>query len=232
MAPLLGLVHSPAGDALCASSGQDPVGANAMPKSVCIIQGHPYSDGKRLCHALAMSYARGARSKGAKVETIDLGAMEVSLLRNPDDFKSAPPRPIKEAQEAVTRCEHLAVIYPLWLGTMPALVKAFFEQLSRNDFAISEGSGAWPRQMLKGRSARVIVTMGMPAAAYRLVFGAHGVKGFESGILAMSGFKPVNDTLIGGVFDISKKRAMALFARMEQLGAKDVAVSRRAARAA
>jgi hypothetical protein len=52
------------------------------------------------------------------------------------------------------------------------------------------------------------------------------------GANAMSGFKPVNDTLIGGVFDISKKRAMALFARMEHLGAKDVAVSRRAARAA
>jgi putative NADPH-quinone reductase len=53
--------------------------------------------------------------------------------------------------------------------------------------------------MLKGRSAHVIVTMGMPATAYRLAFGAHGVKGFESGILGMAGINPIRETLIGGV---------------------------------
>lgn len=201
-----------------------------MPRNICLIQGHPYSDGKRLCHALAASYARGARSSGAKVETVDLGAMEIPLLRNPDDFKSAPPRAIKEAQEAVTRCDHLAVIYPLWLGTMPAVVKAFFEQLSRNEFAISEGEGGgWPRKMLKGRSARVIVTMGMPAAAYKLFFGAHGVKSFESGILSMSGFKPVRETLIGGVGAVKKARADKLLATMAELGTRDSSVSRRRA---
>lgn len=195
-----------------------------MAKNICIVQGHPYSDGKRLCHALAASYAAGARKAGATVETVDLGVMDIAMLRNPEDFASPPGEPIRKAQDAISRCHHLLVIYPLWLGTMPALVKAFFEQLSRNEFAIAAGGKGWPRQMLKGRSARVVVTMGMPAAAYRVFFGAHGVKGFESGVLGMAGFKPVRETLIGAAGAVNKKRADTLFARMRALGAKDAGV--------
>jgi putative NADPH-quinone reductase len=195
-----------------------------MPKNICIIQGHPYSDGNRLCHALAKSYADGAKKAGARVETVDLGVMEIPLLRNPADFLAPPSAQIVKAQEAVTRAHHIAVIYPLWLGTMPAVVKAFFEQLSRNQFAIAapESGKGWPRKMLKGRSARVVVTMGMPATAYKVVFGAHGVRGFESGILGMAGFGPVRETLIGGAGDVKKKRAEKLFGRMRELAVQDV----------
>lgn len=192
-----------------------------MAKNICVVQGHPYSDGKRLCHSLAASYAAGARAAGARIETIDLGVIDIPILRNPDDFSTAPGDAIRKAQDAVSRCHHLMVIYPLWLGAMPALTKAFFEQLSRNEFSIGASGKGWPRQMLKGRSARVVVTMGMPAAAYRMFFGAHGVKGFESGVLGMAGFKPVRETLIGGAGALKQNRADALFARMRRLGAKD-----------
>src|SRR6185503_6276168 len=143
--------------------------------------------------------------------TIDIGAMNVGMRRDPREFAAPPPGPVKSAQEASKASHHLVIIYPLWLGTMPAVVKAFFEQLSRNNFAIAtdEKSG-WPRQMLKGKSARVIVTMGMPAAAYKLFFGAHGVRGFESSILGMAGIKPIRETLIGGVGALSRNNAEAL----------------------
>jgi hypothetical protein len=62
--------------------------------------------------------------------------------------------------------------------------------------------------------------MGMPAAAYKIIFGGAGVKGFETGILGMSGFKPVRETLIGGAYNLSDKRAASLFGRMRALGAK------------
>jgi putative NADPH-quinone reductase len=106
---------------------------------------------------------------------------------------------------------------------MPAVVKAFFEQVCRKGFAIEANEkGGWPRQMLKGRSARVIVTMGMPAAAYKLIFGAHGVRGFESGILGMAGIKPIRETLVGAVDALNRNRTEALLARMRRLG-KDLA---------
>jgi putative NADPH-quinone reductase len=102
---------------------------------------------------------------------------------------------------------------------MPAVVKAFFEQLCRKGFAIeADAKGGWPKQMLKGRSARVIVTMGMPAAAYKMVFGAQGVRGFESGILGMAGIKPIRETLIGAVGTLNRNRSEALLARIRRLG--------------
>jgi putative NADPH-quinone reductase len=191
-----------------------------MEKTVCILQGHPHS-AKHLCHAVAEAYSDGAKAAGARVRRIDLGKIDIPMLRNPADFALPPPEQIVAAQQAVAASNHLVVIYPLWLGTMPAVVKAFFEQLSRNEFAIkADAKGGWPRQMLKGKSARVIVTMGMPAAAYKLMFGAHGVRGFESGILGMAGIAPVRETLIGGVGTLNRTKAEALLARMRRLGEK------------
>lgn len=190
-----------------------------MNRTVCVLQGHPHGEGKHLCHAIADAYADGAKSAGAKIKRIDLGAMDIPMLRNPADFGKPPIESVVAAQQAIKASQHLVVVYPLWLGTMPAVVKAFFEQLCRNKFAIeADAKGGWPHQMLKGKSARVIVTMGMPAAAYKLMFGAHGVRGFESSILGMGGIKPIRETLIGGVGALSRDKSEALLARMRKLG--------------
>ena len=34
--------------------------------------------------------------------------------------------------------EHLVIVFPLWLGDMPAVLKGFFEQVLRPGFAIGE----------------------------------------------------------------------------------------------
>ncbi len=192
-----------------------------MPKNICLIQGHPHHDPAHFCHALGKAYEEGARSAGSKIEWLTLASMDIQFLRNPDDFAAPPPVEILEAQKKIKAADHVCIIYPLWLGTMPALVKAFFEQLSRHEFAISnnENSG-WPRKMLKGKSARVVVTMGMPSAAYKIFFGAHGVKGFESAILGISGFKPIRDSLIGGVGGLSTRQAERHLIRMRTYGAR------------
>lgn len=189
-------------------------------KSVCIIDGHPDKARKHLCHAIADAYAKGARGAGLQTSRLDLATLDIPFVRVPADFAKPPPKAILNCQKAVKAADHLVVVYPLWLGSMPALVKAFFEQLARNEFAIGANEkGGWPRKMLKGKSARVIVTMGMPSAAYKIFLGAHGVKSFESAVLGMSGFKPIRETLIGGVGAWSDQRANALLARIEAMGA-------------
>jgi putative NADPH-quinone reductase len=192
-----------------------------MTETVCIIQGHSHGETRHLCHAIADAYADGAQTTGAQVRRIDLGDLPISVMRNPAEFVTAPPPDIVAAQETIKASQHLVIIYPLWLGTMPALVKAFFEQLCRGGFAIeADPKGGWPKQMLKGRSARVIVTMGMPAMAYKLLFGAHGVRGFESSILGMAGIKPIRETLIGSVGALSRLKADALLERVRKLGSQ------------
>lgn len=190
-----------------------------MTRSVCILQGHPQPTGKHLCHAIGEAYAKGAREAGADVSIVDIGAIDVPMLRNPEDFVSAPPPQIIAAQEAISNAQHLVVIFPLWLGTMPALVKAFFEQLSRNGFAIRAQDGSqWPQQMLKGKSARIIVTMGMPSFAFRWMFGAHGVRTLSKSVLEMSGIKPVRETFVGGVGALNPSSSAKLLERFRLLG--------------
>ena len=114
--------------------------------------------------------------------------------------------------------EHLVILYPLWLGDVPAVLKGFLEQVARPGFAIGEGKG-FPQGLLKGRSARVIVTMGMPGLFYEIVYRAHSLKSLERNILNFAGIKPVRHTIIGTVEAGAEHRAKWL-ERVRRLGRK------------
>lgn len=92
-------------------------------------------------------------------------------------------RPDAEAQEQIAWAEHLVMLYPLWLGDMPPLFKAFLEQTLRPAFAFRYGSRMMPDKLLTGRSAHVIVIMEMPGFFYESFYRAHSVKSFERSIL-------------------------------------------------
>ena len=49
---------------------------------------------------------------------------------------------------------------------MPALLKGFFKQAVRPGFAFKTGNRGWGG-LPKGRSARIVITTGMPALIYR-----------------------------------------------------------------
>lgn len=186
---------------------------------ICLINGHPDPDPARFCHAVADAYQDGADAAGHRVERVELGVLDTPFLTRAADFDAPPPQVIQMVQAKIARCQHLVLIYPLWMGTLPAKLKAFFEQLARGGFLL-DASGAeneWPQKKMVGKSARVIVTMGMPGIAYRLVFGSHSVKGLEAGVLRMSGFKPVRDSIFGGV-EMGAKRRERLLALARALG--------------
>lgn len=167
-------------------------------RKILIIDGHPDADRGRFIHALADAYAAGATDSGHEVRRIELATLDFPILRSREDWTDGTPVPaIREAQEAIRRADHILFFYPLWLGDVPALLKAFLEQVARPGFALAEGT--MPKPLLKGRSARLVVTMGMPAFFYRFYYGAHSVKSFERNILRLAGIAPVAHTLIGGV---------------------------------
>ena len=170
-----------------------------MAKRIVIILGHPDTCPERLVRALAAAYAEGARAAGHDVRIIDIAAMEFPLLRTKHEFdEGAVPQSIREAQTTISWAQHLVIFYPLWLGTMPALLHAFFEQTFRPGFAAAPGNkGETWKKLLSGRSARIVVTMGMPALVYRWFFRAHALKGLERNLLGFAGIGPIKKTLYG-----------------------------------
>jgi putative NADPH-quinone reductase len=103
----------------------------------------------------------------------------------------------RQTQAAIAWANHLVILYPLWLGAMPALLKGFLEQVLRPGFAFEYRSKGMPKKLLTGKSARIVVTMGMPALVYRWYFGAHSLKSLERNILRFVGIGPIRASLIG-----------------------------------
>lgn len=172
-----------------------------MKKRILIVQGHPSREQSHLGHALAAAYREGAIAGGHEVRQADVALLDFPLLREAEDWsKGATPAALQAAQADIGWADHLVVIYPLWTGMVPAVTKAFFEQVARPGFAFKmrpNGKGLAPSW--KGKSARVVVTLGMPAWFYRLVHGAIGVRAFNRDLLGMVGIKPARTTYIGSV---------------------------------
>ena len=190
-----------------------------MPRRVAIIQGHPDPAGNRFCHALAGAYAEGARIAGHHVARVEIARLDFPLLRTQEEFETGSiPEVLAPARDAIVSAQHLLIVFPLWHGTMPALLKAFVEQVMRPGVALDYGKGGFPKGLLAGRSARLVVTMGMPALIYRWYFRAHGVRGLERSVLQFSGIKPVHETLLGMVQDADDGRRQRWLARMKSYG--------------
>lgn len=190
-----------------------------MAKHIVIIQGHPDGASRHFCHALADEYAKGAQDASHEARRLDVAQLDFPLLRTKEDFeKGEPPAAIKEAQEAMKEADHLVIVYPLWLGSMPALLKAFLEQVLRPGFAFEYQSRGMPKKLLIGTSARVVVTMGMPASVYRWVYFAHSLRSLKRNILAFCGIAPIRSTLIGNVEGMSDRQRMEWLDEVRGLG--------------
>lgn len=194
-----------------------------MPKQIAIIQGHPDPAGGHLCHALADAYGEGATAAGHEVVRIEAAQLDFPWLRSQQEFEAGElPESLLPARDAIVRAKHLVIVFPLWLGTMPAILKAFFEQIMRPGIAFAYRERGFPKRLLAGRSARIVVTMGMPAFLYRWYFGGHGLRGLERSILRFTGIKPVRETILGMVGDTSDARRRRWLDQMRDYGRRAI----------
>ena len=193
-------------------------GSASHARRILLIQGHPDPALTHFGHALAEAYAAAAREAGHQVENLYVAQLDFPLLRTKAEWDSGEvPPALRPAQQAIQDAEHIVIFFPLWLGGMPALLKGFLEQTLRPGFGFKPNAGL-SGGLLTGRTARVIVTMGMPAFVFRWWFGAASVKALRRNILNFGGIRPVRETFVGGVGELSPAKAATHFAAMRALG--------------
>ena len=56
-----------------------------------------------------------------------------------------------------------------------------------------------PKKLLTEKTARIVVTMGMPALFYRWYYRAHSLEVLERNVLRFSGIGPISVNLVGGL---------------------------------
>lgn len=193
-----------------------------MERRILIIDGHPDPAPERFVHALADAYRDGATTARYQVRCIRVADLGFSLLRTQADYEHGEPsESIRRCQAEIEWATHVVILYPLWLGSMPAVFKGLLEQVLRPGFAFSTRKlGRSPVKFQRHKSARIIVTMGMPAFVYRWFYRAHSVRSLRRNILRFVGFGRVRATLIGGVGTLDKASRKKYLARIRKLGKK------------
>jgi len=189
-----------------------------MTKKILVVLGHP--DEGSFCVALAQAYVDGAKQSGAEVRELVIRELQFDpiLHHGYREIQQLEPDLVK-AQDAVRWADHLVFVYPTWWGAMPALLKGFFERMWLPGFGYKfrEKGMMWDK-LLKGKSARLIVTMGNYPILYRLIFGACGHRLMRQGILGFCGVKPVKITSIGSMMNASDIRRKQWVEEVQALG--------------
>jgi putative NADPH-quinone reductase len=149
---------------------------------ILTLQGHPDPSAPHLCHALEAAYAEGATQAGRTVRRVDVAKLDFPLLRSQQDWEHGTlPPSLLQAQEDLAWASHLVLFFPLWLGDMPALFKGFLEQVARPGFAFKgDATNPFAQKGLKGKSARVVVTLVFPCAQRQIAGAQH--PGFRRGV--------------------------------------------------
>lgn len=184
---------------------------------IVVIVGNPLRES--YCEALGQAYFHGATRGGHEARLFTLATMEFdAILRGGYREAQALEPDLVAAREAFLASDHVVFVFPLWLGDMPALMKGFLERLTQPDLLKAHGGGNASWKMFKGKSARVIMTMGMPGWFYRWYYGAHALKLLTRNILHFTGISPVRSSIFGMIEAVGDAKRRQWLREVEALG--------------
>ena len=185
---------------------------------IAIVVGNPMPDS--YCEALGEAYRRGAESAGHEAKLLTLAKMNFDPVLREGYRRAQPLEPdLLVARQALLASEHWVLVFPLWCGDMPAILKGFIERVLQPDLLAIQASGgkaSW--KIFKGKSARIVMTMGMPGWFYRWYYGAHALKLLKRNILHFCGVAPVRATIHGMIEGVSDDRRKEWLREIEALG--------------
>ncbi|MCH2034542.1 MAG: NAD(P)H-dependent oxidoreductase [Tenacibaculum sp.] len=188
--------------------------------NVLIINGHP--DKESFNNALSESYYNGAKSSTTQVEVINLRDLEFNPILQYGYRKRTELEPdLKIAIEKIKNADHLVWVFPIWWGGMPAILKGFIDRtfLPGITFEIEEGK-LLPKKLLKGKTARLIITSDSPRWYYRLFIKSPVINQFKKAILAFCGVKPTRVRYIAVVKNSNPKQREEWLKGVFNLGKK------------
>jgi putative NADPH-quinone reductase len=166
-------------------------------RKIMVVVGHPLQG--TFCEAIGKSYRDGAANAGHEVKFFALADMKFDPILRYGYRREQPLEPdLRAAYDALSACDHLVLVFPLWCGDMPALLKGFIERILQPDLIARENTeNAMNWSIFQNKTARIVMTMGMPVSIYRYWYGGHALKLLSRNILNFIGIKPVRHTLFG-----------------------------------
>ncbi|WP_373975949.1 NAD(P)H-dependent oxidoreductase [Chitinibacter sp. SCUT-21] len=190
-----------------------------MSKKVLVILGHSLSDS--LCGALSAQYAEAAAAAGHQVQVLKLGELQFDpILRQ--GFRQIQPleADLQHAQKQIAWAEHIALVYPIWWGAAPALLKGFIDRVFLPGFAFKyDENSSFQVKLLAGRSAHLMATMDTPPWYYRWVYRLSVLKQMRKTTLEFCGIKVKKSAVFGPVISAKAAQKTAWLNQAQALAA-------------
>ena len=185
---------------------------------IMVVVGHPQRN--TFCEALGKAYVEAAQGAGHIANLFLLSQMQFDpILREGYQREQRLEPDLTTAYSALSACDHLVIVFPLWCGDMPALLKGFIERILQPDLIARQGTeNEMDWHIFRRKSARIVMTMGMPVSIYRWFYRGHALKLLTRNILRFVGIKPVRHTLYGMIGTSKAEQRERWLAEMRALG--------------
>ena len=184
-----------------------------------LILGHPSPDSFNA--ALADAYADAALKAGRELRRIDLHAQRFDpILHGAYRGEQALEPDLQAAQADILWAEEIVWVYPVWWGGLPALLKGFLDRVLLPGFAYKfhQGHRSWDK-LLKGRNARIVVTLDTPGWYDRLAYGRPAWRQMKHTILQFCGMKLLSTTTFAPIATSKLEQRERWLAEVRRLAA-------------
>lgn len=188
-----------------------------MSKRVLVLAANPKKDS--FISSLAEAYVNSAK-KNHQVELIKISDMAFNIdLCGGYDEESPLEDSLKSFQAYLQWCDHLVIVTPIWWGALPAKLKGLIDRTFLPGFAFQYEKGkSIPKKLLKGKTARIVMTMDTPPWYYFLIQGAPAIKQLKVTTLEFVGFNCVKSKMIGPIISSTKESRIKWINDMSKLG--------------
>lgn len=189
-------------------------------KKILIINGHP--DAESFNAALSNAYKKGAESTGAQIKEINIRDLQFNPNLEFGYRKRTQLEPdLHKSQEKITWADHIVWVYPVWWGSVPAIMKGFIDRVFLPGFAFKKREGSiWWDKFLTGKSSRIICTLDQPAWFYSAINGAPSHKAMKRLTIKFVGIKKVKISTIGPLRLSKPEFREKWLMKVERLGTK------------
>ncbi|MCD8451569.1 NAD(P)H-dependent oxidoreductase [Tenacibaculum dicentrarchi] len=172
-------------------------------KHVLIINGHP--DKQSYNYALSEAYLKGTSKTTAVLSQINIADLDFNPNLAFGYRKRTELEPdLLIAIDKIKKASHIVWIFPMWWQGTPAIMKGFIDRTFLPGITYQPIEGKpFPEKLLKGKSARIIITTDTPRWYDFLVMKSPALRQFKKGTLEFCGISPVKITYISPIKNAS-----------------------------
>jgi putative NADPH-quinone reductase len=190
-------------------------------KNILIINGHP--DKESFNYGLSEAYIKGAKESNATIKEIRIRELDFNPNLQFGYRKRTELEPdLLDAQEKLKWANHIVWIYPVWWGSVPAMMKGFLDRVLLPGYAFNKREGSvWWNKYFTGKTSHLICTMDQPTWYYRWVYGSPSHNAMKKLTMNFIGVKSVQITAIGPIRLSKDEFRQKWLSKVEKLGRRN-----------